>query len=207
MTFISNKWIKMIRIVYGRDRYRDLLAGLVDEGDTVIEIGPHLGVSTRAVALRAKKVFAIDKSEQAERAAKTFPDNVEFVKGDARFFETVNRVLRLTKSCDVLAVDMGGGRFPDTVFKVWAVWSGVFQPRESVIRNRGLGEFLKRAKIDDPSLVEYLEKGPAWTEKAKAKKKGVDGPNEKEKGWLSQCGRKSPRQLQEGMEELKNWML
>lgn len=174
----------MISIVYDRKRYHDVLKQLVRPGDTVIEIGPHLGASTKALS-HARRVVAVDKAAQAEAAAELFPQNTAFIKGDARFFDTVGKVLKLTNKCDLLAIDMGGGRFPDTVFKVWAVWSGVFKPRDSVIRNRGLGEFLRRARIDDDSLLKDFA----------------------DSGWLSQCGRKTPMQLKQGMEELQNWLI
>jgi len=174
----------MILLCYDRERYHELLSETIKPTDTVLEIGPHLGESTKVIAKRAKEVIAVDKAEQAEQAFKKKPANVTFVKGDARFFETVDAVLKLKESCDVLAVDMGGGRFPDTVFKVWAVWSGVFKPRDSILRNRGLGEFMRRAQIRDPVL----------------EKDFLDG------GWLSQSGRKTPRQLKEGLKELGLWM-
>ncbi len=174
----------MILICYDRNRYHKLLSEVVRPSDTVIEVGPHLGESTKVIARRAKSVVAVDKASQAEKAFREKPGNVEFVRGDVRFFETIDKTLKLIKSCDVLAMDMGGGRFPDTVFKVWAVWSGVFKPRDSVIRNRGLGEFIRRAQIKDP----VLEK------------------NFLDSGWLSQSGRKRPRQLKEGLKELGLWM-
>jgi len=175
----------MISLVYSQARYHQAVCDAIKPGDAVIEIGPHTGKSTRMIAKKAKKVIAIDKSKQAEDAFKEKPKNVTFLRGDVRFFKTIDEVLKHTKKCDVLAVDMGGGRFPDTVFKVWAVWSGVFKPRDSIIRNCGLGEFVKRAKIADP----LIEK---------------DFPDS---GWLSQTGRKTPSQLKEGLEEMKNWIV
>lgn len=178
----------MISIVYGQARYHEAVCDATKPGDIVIEIGPHTGKGTRLIAKKAKKVIAIDKSKQSEAAFKERPDNVTFLHGDVRFFETIDEVLKLTKSCDVLAVDMGGGRFPDTVFKVWAIWSGVLKPRDSVIRNCGLGEFLKRAKIDDPLIDKTFPKAP-------------------DSGWLSQTGRKTPSQLKDGLDEMKNWIV
>ncbi len=174
----------MILICYGRERYQELLIDIIKPTDTVLEIGPHIGKSTEVISSRAKRVITVDKASQAEEAFQERPDNVEFVKGDVRFFDTVDNTLKLIKSCDVLAIDMGGGRFPDTVFKVWAVWSGVFKPRDSVIRNRGLGEFMRRAQIRDPVLQKDFM----------------------DTGWLSQSGRKRPRQLKEGLDELQHWM-
>jgi hypothetical protein len=177
----------MIKIVYDCKRYHEVLRSVARSNDLAIEIGPHIGGSTKILASACEKVIAVDKAAQAEDASKGFPDNVQFIRGDARFFSTVAEVLKLTKSCDVFAIDMGGGRFPDTVFKVWAIWSGVFKPRDTIIRCRGLAEFLKRADIDDPSLDTLFD--------------GL-----KDSGWLSQCGRATPIQLKDGLEELQNWM-
>jgi len=179
----------MISVVYAQQRYHKALEELVKPGDTVIEIGPHIGKSTGIIAKKAGKVIAIDKSEQAEEAFKKCPKNVTFIRADARFFSTVDEVLKLTKKCDVFAIDMGGGRFPDTVFKVWAIWSGVFKPRDSLIRNCGVGEFLRRAKVDDPEIDKTFPK------------------DVKDSGWLSQTGRKTPSQLKEGLDEMENWIV
>ncbi len=176
----------MILLVYDAKLYRKAFADVIKPGDTVIEIGPHVGTSTRVIAKYAKKVIAVDKAEQAEKAFKDSKiQNVTFIRGDVRFFETIDKVLKLTGSCDVLAVDMGGGRFPDTLFKVWCVWSGVFKPRDSILRNNGLAEFIRRTRIIDPSLES-------------------DFPDS---GWLSQTGRKTPEQMKEGLKELKNWIV
>jgi hypothetical protein len=180
----------MISIVYGHKRYHEMLAEVIGPDDLVLEIGPHIGGSTKVIAENAKQVIAVDKAKQSADALKDNPD-ISFVRGDVRFFETIDEVCRLLKTLDprrrnvdVLAMDMGGGRFPDTVFKVWAVWSGVFKPRDSIIRNRGLGEFLRRARIDDPVLEKDFVQN----------------------GWLTQSGRKSPKQLKEGLDELQLWL-
>ena len=177
----------MILIAYDVRRYREILNSIVKNGDTVIEIGPHMGEGTKLYAPRTKLTIAVDKGMQAETAfiklQETFV-NLRFVKGDARNFDTIKKVTRLTKNCDVLAVDMGGGRFPDTVFKVWAVWSGVFKPKNSIIRNRGIGEFLQKAKVDDESIR-------------------MEFPDD---GWLSKWGRTVPYKLKKQMEEFEFWV-
>ncbi len=177
----------MILVAYNTQRYRDILNGLVKEGDVVIEIGPHLGEGTKLYASKTKLTITVDKGIQAETAfiklQKKF-GNLKFVRGDVRDFDTVKKVLNLTNKCDVLAADMGGGRFPDTVFKVWAVWSGVFKPKNSVIRNRGIGEFLQRARVDDESIK-------------------IKFPDD---GWLSKWGRAIPYKLKKQMEEFEFWV-
>jgi hypothetical protein len=175
--------VVLISLVYKSGKYREVLLGAIKPDDTVIEVGPHVGNTTKALAGKTKRLIAVDKAEQSKKAMEKL-DNVEFVQGDVRFFDTIRKVQQLTKSCDVLAFDMGGGRFPDTVFKIWAVWSGVFRPRESVIRNRGLSEFVQRVRIQDEYLIREFD----------------------DSGWLHWWGRKNPRQLQEGIEEMKYWL-
>ena len=52
---------------------------------------------------------------------------------------------------------MGGGYHPDTVFKVFYIWSSTFKPTHTIIRNRGLLEFLNSS---DSSGENYIsEKG------------------------------------------------
>lgn len=177
----------MISIVYDVKKYRDLLAKTIKEGDVVIEIGPHVGKSTLSYIERAKLAVAVDVGEQSaaafRRMEKEFP-RLKFVLGDARSFATMKDVVNLTRECDVLAVDLGGGRFPDTVFKVWAAWSGVFKPRDSVIRNRGLAEFLQRARIADDSLKRDFS----------------------DDGWLSVWGRATPSKLKDQLGEFGFWI-
>ena len=176
----------MIAIAYEVKRYRELLKEYVASGFVVIEIGPHIGESTKGYLDNASLAVAVDKGLQAENALKRLGEknkNLVFVRGDARSFETVKKVLQLTGRCDVLAVDLGGGRFPDTVFKVWAIWSGVFKPRHSVIRNRGLAEFIQRAKLEDESLNREFS----------------------DNGWMSVWGRKAPSKLKEQLDEFSLW--
>lgn len=177
----------MISIAYEVGRYRRLLAGAVSEGATVIEIGPHLCEATKSYANKAGLIILIDIGPQSGAAANKLKEahaNLHFIQGDARRFETVKKARDLTKKCDVLAVDMGGGRFPDTVYKVWAIWSGVFRPTHSIIRNRGLAEFLQKARIDDPSLIR-------------------DFPDD---GWMSIWGRAIPSRLKLQLEEFSFWV-
>ncbi len=177
----------MISLAYEVKEYRKILEKRIEKGDIVIEIGPHVGRSTEKYAEKAKLGILVDKSLQSKKGLMALLDknkNLKFILGDARKFETIKEVLSLTKGCDFLAVDMGGGRYPDTVFKVWAAWSGVFKPKNSVIRNRGLAEFVQKLKIEDNTL----------------KRKFTDS------GWLSEWGRKTPYALKKQLDEFKFWV-
>jgi len=174
----------MISIVYEVSAYRRLLADNVKTGDIVIELGPHTGVSTASYAKKAKFVVAVDIGKESDGPFKKitaeFPQ-VRYINADARSFETIKKVMKLAKKCDVLAVDLGGGRYPDTVFKVWGAWSGVFAPRDSIIRNRGLAEFLQRAQIKDKTIIRNFD----------------------DSGWLSEWGRATPSKIRDQLAEFK----
>jgi hypothetical protein len=177
----------MISVVYSSKLYRELLDKSVKPGDVVIEIGPHIGSATKRYCARTSITIAIDKGAQSEAAFGSMQGknpNLFFIRDDARSFDAVKKVLEKTQRCDVLAVDMGGGRFADTVFKVWAVWSGVFRPRHSIIRNRSIAEFIQKAKVVDPALIK-------------------DFPDD---GWLSTWGRTVPSRLKDQLGEFSFWV-
>lgn len=177
----------MIAIAYNVERYRRLLDEKIKKGDVVIELGPHLGKGTLYYVGRTELTVVVDKSLQSEEAFRGIRDdhkNLRFVRGDVRSFSTVEEVIEITEGCDILAVDMGGGRYPDTVFKVWATWSGIFEPRNSIIRNRGLAEFIQRAVIQDDSIRREF----------------------RDNGWLSEWGRAMPYKLKKQLEEFRFWV-
>jgi len=177
----------MITVVYDVRRYRSLLSDTVREGDVVVEIGPHTGRSTLGYVKKASLVVAVDKSpEAAEKFRKLLEEhpNLRFIQDDVRGFEAVKKVLAHARGCDVLAVDLGGGRFSDTVYKVWASWSGILKPRDSVIRSRALAEFLQRAVIQDPSLERKFS----------------------DDGWLSTWGRATPYALRKQLGEFSHYV-
>jgi 16S rRNA (adenine1518-N6/adenine1519-N6)-dimethyltransferase len=53
----------------------------VDKEDTVLEIGPGLGILTRLLAKKAKRVIAVETEKKFLDLVKT--DNVEYIHGDA----------------------------------------------------------------------------------------------------------------------------
>ncbi|WP_457614058.1 class I SAM-dependent methyltransferase [Methanopyrus sp.] len=143
----------MIALVKSVKEYRRLLREVVEEDDVVVELGCHRGAATRAIiAGSPRRVVAVDYGKDAEKAMRELERNrpeLTFIRGDAREYDTLERVLEELDGlrCDVLAVDLGGGMFPDTAFKVYYVWSVTLRPRDSVVRNAGLCEFLKLAEL------------------------------------------------------------
>ena len=150
----STTWVSfMIKLSYNIKKYRQDLTDLVNVGDTVIELGCHLGGTTQLFSSDCN-VVAIDNSPEAVGVMDDF-DNVEFISGDVRRHEVLAEAFKKVQKCDVLAIDLGGGYHPDTVFKVFYIWSSTFKPKHTVIRNRGLLEFVNSSKV---SGEEYLSK-------------------------------------------------
>jgi len=132
----------MIKLSYNIKNYRKDLLEIVNEGDTVIELGCHLGGTTKL--LENCNVFAVDNSPEAVDVMNGL-DNVYFISGDVCLHDVLAEVFKKVQKCDVLAIDLGGGYHPDTVFKVFYIWSSTFKPKHTVIRNRGLLEFFNTA--------------------------------------------------------------
>lgn len=147
----------MIKLSYNIKNYRKDLLDLIEEDDVVIELGCHTGGTTQFLQDKCM-VIAVDNSPEAvDEMAKL---DVEFISGDVRLHDVMAEVFQKVQNCDVLAIDLGGGYHPDTVFKVFYIWSSTFKPKHTVIRNRGLLEFFNSASgsgEDYSSSEGYLE--------------------------------------------------
>ncbi len=143
----------MIKLSYDIKNYRRDLLDLVKSDDSVIELGCHVGGTTKLFPKNCN-VVAIDNSPESVDEMKRL-DNVRFISGDVRLHEVIGETYKIIQSCDVLAIDLGGGYHPDTVFKVFYIWSSTFKPKHTVIRNRGLLEFHNSAIASDEDYVSH----------------------------------------------------
>lgn len=132
----------MIKLSYDIENYRKDLLELINENDTVIELGCHVGGTTRLFADKCD-VIAVDNSPEAVGEMEKL--DVTFISGDVRRHQIIAEVFNIVQKCDVLAIDLGGGYHPDTAFKVFYIWSSTFKPTHTVIRNRGILEFFNSA--------------------------------------------------------------
>jgi hypothetical protein len=163
----------MIKIVYDIKVYRQVLSGIIKKDDVVVELGCHVGNSTRIIRGLSPEgtLISLDNSPESVNAMKSVTDeypNVEFLKADVRLHETLEEVAIKIKDigrCDVLSVDLGGGYHPDTTFKVFFIWSSTLKPRDTIIRNRGLLDFIHSA-----STNELIKSEMGWLESS-----GKDG--------------------------------
>ena len=134
----------MIKLSYNIKNYRKDILDLIKPGDSVIELGCHVGGTTKILP-EGCNIVAVDNSPEASDKMDKI-DNVKFINGDVRLHETLALVFGITQKCDILAIDLGGGYHPDTVFKVFYIWSSTFKPKHTIIRNRGLLEFVNSSK-------------------------------------------------------------
>ncbi len=70
-------------LVDERVALRQVERALIRSDETVLEVGPGLGVLTGILAGRAKRVFAIEKDRRLADALRDLGDRVEVVQGDA----------------------------------------------------------------------------------------------------------------------------
>lgn len=129
----------MIKLCYDVNDYRTQISGAINEGDTVIELGCHTGNTSKVILENDVRLIAVDNSPEASVEMNKL--DLTFINADVRLHDTISDVYKLTQRCDVLAIDLGGGYHPDTVFKVFYIWSSTFKPKSTIIRNRGLVEF------------------------------------------------------------------
>lgn len=154
----------MIELTYDINNYRNKLKEIIKKNDTVVEIGCHVGGTSKVIldSLNDGKLIAIDKSPESlskMNEIKRNYKNLEFLKGDVRLHETLTEVFKKLEKCDLLLIDMGGGYHPDTVFKVFYIWSATLKPEKTLIRNRGIVEFFNSSKTNETykSNKGYLE--------------------------------------------------
>jgi hypothetical protein len=161
----------MINVAYDIKVYRQVLKDIIKEDDVVVELGCHVGNSTRIISQLAPrgKIIALDKGseskEKLDQLDKEVETPIEFINADVRLHETLEEVAKKVSSiggCDVLSVDLGGGYHPDTTFKVFYIWSSTLKPRETIIRNRGLLDFIHSAKGS-----ETINSSEGWLESCK----------------------------------------
>ncbi|MBE6494233.1 MAG: class I SAM-dependent methyltransferase [Methanosphaera stadtmanae] len=132
--------------------------------DNVVELGCHVGTSTKIISRLNQDgtVYAFDNSPESEEAMNNLGldyRNIEFTRADVRKKEVLYDFCKKHEQIDVLCVDLGGGYHPDTVFKVFFLWSSLLKPRLSLIRNRGLIDFIKSSSANEDIISKkgYLE--------------------------------------------------
>lgn len=144
----------MIEISYNRKDYQEDMIKHVKLLDEVVELGCHVGTSTKIISRLNQDgtVYAFDNSPESRDAMNNLGieyQNIEFYKADVRDKELLYEFKRNHEKIDVLCIDLGGGYHPDTVFKVFFLWSSILKPRVTLIRNKGLMDFVNSSNTDE----------------------------------------------------------
>lgn len=149
------KVLLMIKLSYNIEKYREQLFETVEDEDVIIELGCHVGKTTERVLKKYEncRIIAMDNSPEAVAEMEKLEEkynNLTFISGDVRLHDKIKEVFEACQTCDILSIDLGGGYHPDTVFKVFYIWSSTFKPRSTLIRNKGLIDFCNSAiKTDE----------------------------------------------------------
>ena len=121
--------------------YRQHLREVLEKTDNVVELGAHVGKSSEIILykLTTGRLISIDNSPEA--------------------IEPMEKLSRYNDNFTLLSIDLGGGYHPDTVFKVFYIWSSTLKPRDVLIRNQGLIDFVNSVDYD-----EEFESSEGWLE-------------------------------------------
>lgn len=153
----------MISISYDRRDYQEDMINNIESFDNVVELGCHVGSSTKIISKLCQDgtVYAFDNSPESVDAMNNLGieySNIAFRCVDVRDEEVLYEFAKSHEDIDVLCIDLGGGYHPDTVFKVFYLWSSFLKPNVTLIRNRGLADFVNSSKsVEDVHSCEgYL---------------------------------------------------
>ena len=154
----------MIKISYDIKIYRKILDNILNKNDKVVELGCHVGKTSKLIAEKVEngKLICLDNSPEATTKMndlKIIYPNLKFINADVRLHETLKQVIKVMKKCDILTIDLGGGYHPDTVFKVYHIWASTLNPKHTVIRNRGLIDF-----VNTSETFEDIRSKEGWLE-------------------------------------------
>ena len=90
----------MIKVTYDIKVYRNILKDIIRDNDVVVELGCHIGNSTRLISQLAPNgsIIAVDKGPQSEKSLNQLNNEVkpavDFINADARLHETLEEVAK-----------------------------------------------------------------------------------------------------------------
>eukprot|EP01060_Flectonema_neradi_P011358 TRINITY_DN18450_c0_g1_i1.p1 TRINITY_DN18450_c0_g1~~TRINITY_DN18450_c0_g1_i1.p1 ORF type:complete len:332 (+),score=66.15 TRINITY_DN18450_c0_g1_i1:53-997(+) len=119
--------------------YRAVIPQVVKEGDCVLEVGCHEGVTTRRIAAKVGPtghVIGVDTGAASIELAKTGYkqyDNLEFHIGDAL---NISYLLKLTKrKYDLVFLDISGSRDLETLIPLMESYEFALKPRQIIVKS------------------------------------------------------------------------
>jgi len=129
--------------------YRAAALQLVSKQDVVLEVGCHVGATTKVIASVAKKVIGLDqKAMLVEQARVNYPQ-IRFEVGDA--FEA-QLVLSLQESVhpdrfSKVFVDISGSRDLTTVTRLLVMYESTLKPDLIILKSQAMKRLLLKGQL------------------------------------------------------------
>jgi predicted O-methyltransferase YrrM len=129
--------------------YRAAAQRLLKPDDCVLEVGCHVGGSTKVIASIARTVVGLDqKAMLVEEARKNLP-HVQFEVGDA--FDA-QRMIALMKSTQCrkfhkIFVDISGSRDLSTVVRLLDMYENTLRPEILIVKSQAMKRLLLRGHL------------------------------------------------------------
>ncbi|OLP90512.1 hypothetical protein AK812_SmicGene27877 [Symbiodinium microadriaticum] len=128
--------------------YRAAVLALVNSNDVVLEVGSHVGGTTKVIASVAGRVVGVDQQpELVAQARQNYPE-IQFENFDA--FDSTKLVAlakslpqRITKVC----IDISGSRDLATVIRLMDLIDKTINPDIMLVKSQALKKMLLRARL------------------------------------------------------------
>mmetsp|Transcript_5955 Transcript_5955/g.10818 ORF Transcript_5955/g.10818 Transcript_5955/m.10818 type:complete len:252 (-) Transcript_5955:24-779(-) len=129
--------------------YRAAVLSLVTSADVVLEIGSHVGGTTKVIASVAGRVVGVDQQPELVAEARQTHPEIQFENFDA--FDS-SRLIALVKALEPqkftkVFIDISGSRDLATVFKLMDLVDKTVCPEAMVVKSQALKKLLLRARL------------------------------------------------------------
>eukprot|EP00930_Biecheleria_cincta_P005839 TRINITY_DN10679_c0_g2_i1.p1 TRINITY_DN10679_c0_g2~~TRINITY_DN10679_c0_g2_i1.p1 ORF type:complete len:263 (+),score=50.68 TRINITY_DN10679_c0_g2_i1:171-959(+) len=129
--------------------YRAAAMALLKPTDLVLEIGSHVGGTTKFIASVAKRVVGVDQQPELVAEARQKHPDIQFENFDA--FDA-GKLLALKKSAepDIFSkvfIDISGSRDLGTVFRLMDLIDNIIKPELQVVKSQPLKKMLLRSRL------------------------------------------------------------
>mmetsp|Transcript_31732 Transcript_31732/g.62349 ORF Transcript_31732/g.62349 Transcript_31732/m.62349 type:complete len:245 (+) Transcript_31732:57-791(+) len=144
--------------------YRSAAVGLVNAKDNVLEVGCHVGGTSKVIAGLCRKFVGIDRQpDLVAQARKNLPDHqFEIIDAfDAQKILALAQTMKPARFTKVF-VDISGSRELSTVVRLMGVYENALRPDVLIVKSQPLKRLLLRARlwINHPACIGYVEPEP-----------------------------------------------
>lgn len=129
--------------------YRDAVLALVKSDDVVLEVGSHVGGTTKVIAGLAGRVVGVDQQPELVAQARENYPSIQFENFDA--FDST-KLVALTKSLEParftkVFIDISGSRDLATVFRMMDLIDKIIRPDAMVVKSQALKKMMLRTRL------------------------------------------------------------